>query len=133
MTSYARYIRQLRLAAGFRTASAAARAMGVPVATYTQHEGGQRAMEAGVWVAYMAFFQAVAAAPDVAPRLSHEMLAASMYEQIQAPFLLIDWPRFCAEHPAESETYRRQIDRLFHLRDWPLPAARRPSGVSHAS
>src|SRR5689334_5674002 len=45
-------LKQARIAAGFKSARAAAEALGVPTATYTQHENGRRGIgrEADVYV-----------------------------------------------------------------------------------
>ena len=50
-------LRRARIAAGYRSASAAARAMGVPLATYAQHERGARGFSAETQDRYLAFFR----------------------------------------------------------------------------
>jgi transcriptional regulator with XRE-family HTH domain len=49
-------LRSARRAAGYRSAAAAARAMGMAVATYTQHENGKRGLSAQAQDRYLAFF-----------------------------------------------------------------------------
>lgn len=58
MTLSADRLRQARKAAGYASARAAALAMGVPVATYAQHERGVRAFTAEAQDRYHAFFHA---------------------------------------------------------------------------
>ena len=52
----ARRLKLAREIAGYDSAAQAARAMAVPVPTYTQHENGTRGMSAEQFERYMAFF-----------------------------------------------------------------------------
>lgn len=54
---YAARLKAARIAAGFRSARAAALALGVPVATYAQHERRWRTMSMAKFDSYMAFFR----------------------------------------------------------------------------
>lgn len=57
MSTMGERLRQAREAAGFDTASEAAEAMGIPVATYTQHENGTRGYPAKKADRYAEFFR----------------------------------------------------------------------------
>ena len=57
MSDPASRLREARAAAGFESASSAAKAMGVGVSTYVQHENGGRGMPAGRAAQYGRFFR----------------------------------------------------------------------------
>lgn len=54
---YAARLKTARIAAGFKSARAAALALGVPVATYAQHERRHRTMNVQTFDRYMTFFE----------------------------------------------------------------------------
>lgn len=49
-------LKAARVAAGYRSARSAAEGLGVPVATYVQHENGTRGMSVQKYDAYLEFF-----------------------------------------------------------------------------
>lgn len=57
MTDAASRLREARVAAGFESASSAAKAMGVGISTYVQHENGGRGFPAGRALKYGRFFR----------------------------------------------------------------------------
>ena len=59
MSDHSDQLRQMRRAAGYRSARGAAIAMAVPVATYSQHESGARACTLAQFEHYGIFFQGV--------------------------------------------------------------------------
>lgn len=89
MKEAAQRLRQARARAGFRSARAAARALGVAESTYGQHERGERAFSLAQAERYSAFFHAA--------KLIHhfknnglelperEVLAALIFDTINTP------------------------------------------------
>lgn len=54
---HAARLKAARIAAGFKSARAAALALDAKVATYIQHENGRREMSARTYDRYLAFFE----------------------------------------------------------------------------
>lgn len=126
-------LRAQRRIAGFRSASAAARAMGLPLATYTQHESGAREMAVQAFVDYSLFFAGVTHLRDHVEAPAHETTTQGVCDTLLASFG-VTWRCFADFDADEAELCRAQIDRVFRFRGWPLPAARRPQlGDPHAA
>jgi transcriptional regulator with XRE-family HTH domain len=121
-------LRELRTRAGFPSARQAAQAMGVALATYTQHENGQRAFTADQALDYAAFFIGLELvrereAQGLEPR-SHDHLAATLH--------VVDWtshgspdrPRWADRTPEAKEPYRKAVDAVFRHLGVALPLER---------
>lgn len=96
MTEPYERLRQMRLDAGFSSSRAAARALGVPVATYGQHETGKRLPTIPQFQHYEIFFQAAQLIRHFA-RMDRgipdaEVLAALTYDSIHKAQVWDDAP-----------------------------------------
>lgn len=106
MTNAAERLRSARIKAGFETAKAAAEAMGVPVATYIQHENGVRGFPAGRADRYAKFFRVLPewllyghatskiVGPGLGPLLSIKGTVAAGVWQVARQLDESDWQTF---------------------------------------
>jgi len=106
MMNAAERLRSARIKAGFDTAKAAAEAMGVPVATYIQHENGVRGLPAGRADRYAKFFRVLpewllyghasskTVGPGLGPLLSIKKTVAAGVWQVAQQLDEEDWQTF---------------------------------------
>lgn len=110
-TETAAQLRAMRKAAGYRSARSAAVALRVPVATYIQHENGQRAPSIQQFETYRVFFYGARLVrhfqrdglnlPDL------EVIAALVYDGLHQARQWND------ATPQTAEVYRRELERVF--------------------
>jgi hypothetical protein len=119
MSDHSNQLRQMRKDAGFRSARAAAQAMGVPDATYGQHERGMRACTLAQFERYGIFFQGI----QIVAKCLHDQkpipepleLAAQVYDALNRARLWKDAPE------ATHQTYRDALGEVFRAFGVNLP------------
>jgi hypothetical protein len=120
MTGHSDQLRQMRHDAGYRSARAAAQAMGVPVATYGQHESGKRTATLAQFEHYRIFFQGVQVIGECLhtpkPIPGPPELAAMVYDRIHRARHWKDAPE------ATRQVYREALEAVFQAFGVNLPA-----------
>lgn len=131
--SIAARLKQARIAANFETASAAADAMGVPVASYTQHENGSRGFKRDraekyarrfrTSVEWLIFGRGAAALPDPDPTEVEleQMLREAIDAVVTFDTKISELPRIVAPIlRAQLVLFRADRANLDHLNHQPL-------------
>src|SRR5678816_1954109 len=104
-------LRLARTAAGFKSARKAAMALGIPQATYVQHENGKRAFTISQGERYSAFFNGAKIVDHfLAAQLTipdREALACLIFDTVNKPLHFSDAP------DAIAQAYREAVDAVF--------------------